>query len=57
MKIAAAKAIASLITEDELTPDYIIPMPFDKRLVLQLRRLLQRLPEPQALPESNLLAA
>jgi len=32
MKIAAAKAIASLITEDELTPDYIIPMPFDKRV-------------------------
>jgi malate dehydrogenase (oxaloacetate-decarboxylating) len=32
MKIAAAKAIASLITEDELRPDYIIPMPFDKRV-------------------------
>lgn len=32
MKIAAAKAIASLITEEELSPDYIIPTPFDKRV-------------------------
>lgn len=33
MKIAAAKAIASLIPEEELTPDYIIPAPFDQRVV------------------------
>jgi malate dehydrogenase (oxaloacetate-decarboxylating) len=32
MKIAAAKAIASLISDDELTPDYIIPAPFDPRV-------------------------
>ena len=32
MKKAAAFAIASLITEDELKPDYIIPSPFDKRV-------------------------
>lgn len=32
MKIAAAKAIASLISDDELNPDYIIPAPFDKRV-------------------------
>ena len=32
MKIAAAKAIASLITDDELCADYIIPSPFDKRV-------------------------
>jgi malate dehydrogenase (oxaloacetate-decarboxylating) len=32
MKIAAAHAIASLITEDELTPDYCIPGAFDKRV-------------------------
>lgn len=30
MKIAAAKAIASIIPEEELTPDYIIPDPFNK---------------------------
>ncbi len=32
MKIAAAKAIASLVSEDELRADYIIPAPFDKRV-------------------------
>ncbi len=32
MKVAAAYAIANLITEDELNPDYIIPNPFDKRV-------------------------
>lgn len=32
MKVAAAYAIAGLIDEKELTPDYIIPNPFDKRV-------------------------
>lgn len=32
MKISAAKAIAGIITEEELQPDYIIPSPFDKRV-------------------------
>ncbi len=32
MKIAAATAIAGLISEEELTPDYIIPAPFDSRV-------------------------
>lgn len=32
MKIAAAKAIAELIPTEELTPEYIIPAPFDKRV-------------------------
>lgn len=32
MKIAAAKAIASIITDDELNADYVIPAPFDKRV-------------------------
>ena len=32
MKIAAAKAIASLVSDDELKPDYIIPAPFDPRV-------------------------
>ncbi|MGI5918374.1 MAG: NAD(P)-dependent malic enzyme [Christensenellales bacterium] len=32
MKIAAAYAIADLISDDELTPDYIIPAPFDPRV-------------------------
>jgi len=33
MKIAAARAIASLISDEELNEDYIIPAPFDKRVV------------------------
>jgi malate dehydrogenase (oxaloacetate-decarboxylating) len=32
MKIAAAKAIAGLISDDELGQDYIIPKPFDRRV-------------------------
>ena len=32
MNIAAANAIAGLITDEELSPDYIIPAPFDKRV-------------------------
>lgn len=32
MKIAAAKAIASLISDDELNEEYVIPSPFDNRV-------------------------
>ena len=32
MKIAAAKAIASLVSDTELNEDYILPMAFDKRI-------------------------
>lgn len=32
MKIAASKAIAGLVAEEELNPDYIIPAPFDPRV-------------------------
>lgn len=32
MKIAAAEAIASLISDEERNPDYIIPAPFDERV-------------------------
>ena len=32
MKIAAAYAIGNLVSDDELTPEYIIPNPFDKRV-------------------------
>lgn len=33
MKMAASYAIASLVSDDELSVDYIIPSPFDKRVV------------------------
>lgn len=32
MKVAAANALASLISDDELKADYIIPAAFDKRV-------------------------
>jgi malate dehydrogenase (oxaloacetate-decarboxylating) len=32
MKIAAVEAIANLVSEDELSPDYVIPAPFDARV-------------------------
>ncbi len=32
MKIAAGRAIASVVTEDELSPDYVIPAAFDARV-------------------------
>ena len=38
MKVAAANAIAELVSEDELRPDYIIPSPFDKRVAENVAR-------------------
>ena len=32
MKMAAANALASLVSGDELSPEYIIPKAFDKRV-------------------------
>jgi malate dehydrogenase (oxaloacetate-decarboxylating) len=32
MNIAAARAIASLVSDEELNPDYILPKPFDPRI-------------------------
>jgi len=32
MKLAASKALAELVKEDELKADYVIPKPFDKRV-------------------------
>ena len=33
MKISAAYALASIISDDELSEEYIIPSPFDERVV------------------------
>ena len=32
MKLAASKALADLVSEEELSEDYIIPAAFDKRV-------------------------
>ncbi|CUX50231.1 NAD(P)-dependent malic enzyme [Clostridium sp. C105KSO13] len=36
MKVAAAYAIAGLVEEDKMSPDYIIPNPFDKRVAKEV---------------------
>lgn len=36
MKVAASHAIASVIPEEELTPEYVIPSSFDKKVALVL---------------------
>lgn len=36
MKMAASLAIAGLISDNELTPDYVIPSPFDSRVVKEV---------------------
>ncbi|MBO7344602.1 MAG: NAD-dependent malic enzyme [Clostridia bacterium] len=41
MKIAAAKAIASLVSDEELKPDYIIPAPFDKRVATTVAKAVK----------------
>ena len=38
MKLAAAQAIASVIPEDHLSEDYIVPSVFDKRVVRMVAR-------------------
>ncbi len=42
MKIAAAEAIAAIITEDELCEDYIIPDAFDKRVARNVARAVAK---------------
>lgn len=40
-KIAASKAISSLISDDELSTDYIIPSPFDDRVVEEVAKAVR----------------
>jgi malate dehydrogenase (oxaloacetate-decarboxylating) len=40
MKLAAAYAIADLISEQELSPDYVIPNPFDARVAPKVSNLV-----------------
>jgi len=42
MKIAAAKAIASLVSDDELNEEYIIPAPFDPRVGKEVANAVAR---------------
>jgi malate dehydrogenase (oxaloacetate-decarboxylating) len=42
MKIESAKAIAAILTKEELRPDYIIPSPFDPRVVEQVSKAVYK---------------
>jgi len=42
MKVAAAYAIANLIEEDELAADYVIPDPFDERVVPEIAKAVAK---------------
>lgn len=42
MKLAAARAIASLVSDEDLSPDYVIPSPFDKRVAPKVAEFVAR---------------
>lgn len=42
MKMAAAIAIASCVSDDELAPDFIIPSPFNPDVAKKSQRLLKK---------------
>jgi malate dehydrogenase (oxaloacetate-decarboxylating) len=50
MKVAAARAIASCVHDDELRPDYIVPSVFDRNVSPAVARAVQEaaLRDPQA---------
>jgi hypothetical protein len=52
MKLAAAYGLASLISDSDLSPDYIIPAPFDPRVGDRLQAS-PRPPATAASPGSN----
>ena len=47
MKVAAVYALADLIESDELTPEYIIPKPFDKRVAEHVAKAVKNAWKPR----------
>ncbi|MBE7013025.1 MAG: NAD-dependent malic enzyme, partial [Ruminococcaceae bacterium] len=45
MKLAAAHAVADLIADDELSAEYVIPDPFDKRVAEAVSSTVKRCAE------------
>ena len=41
MKLAAANALAAIVTDDELKPDYIVPSVFDRRVAEAVARAVE----------------
>lgn len=42
MKVAAAYAIAGLVSEEELSPEYILPAAFDRRVKDAVARAVRK---------------
>ena len=56
MKLAAAKALAALIPQEELSEENIIPSAFDKRVVPAIAAAVPRPPGTPAWPAPKLPA-
>lgn len=52
MKMAASRAIASLVTPEELNEDYIIPSPFDKRVCNVVAKEVGRVAREQGIAKN-----
>lgn len=52
MKLAASRAIASLITPEELNEEYIIPSPFDKRVCSAVAKEVGRVAREQGIAKA-----
>ena len=52
MKLAASRAIASLITPEELNEEYIIPSPFDKRVCSVVAKAVGRVAREQGIAKA-----
>lgn len=52
MKLAASRAIASLITSEELNEEYIIPSPFDKRVCSVVAKEVGRVAREQGIAKA-----
>ena len=53
MKIAAAKAISSIVKDNELNEDYIIPKPFNKNVVLAVSSEVERVAKETGVSKIN----
>lgn len=54
MKVAAAYAIAGLVSEEELSPEYIIPNPFDKRVAESVAKAVAKAARETGVARLNL---
>lgn len=54
MKLAAAYAIAGLISEEELRPEYVIPSPFDERVAPEVAKAVAKAAQDSGVARLNI---